>query len=88
MPAAEARRRELKEALARILASCGGSWRRRTRRGPRFDVPVLGLRDATIGEICLAGCSYLGDEPTLDIAYFRAAASAGARGDLDEAERL
>ena len=55
--------------------------------GPRFDVPVLGLRDATIGEICLATRGYLGDEPTLDVAYFRAAVSAGARGDLDEAEQ-
>ena len=55
--------------------------------GPRFDVPVLGLREATIGEICLAARGYLGDEPTLDIAYFKGAAAAGARGDLDEAER-
>jgi hypothetical protein len=55
--------------------------------GPRFDVPVLGLRDATIGEICLAARGYLGDEPTLDVAYFRAAVSAGSRGDLDEAEQ-
>ena len=55
--------------------------------GPRFDVPMLGLHDASIGEICLAALSYLGDEPTLDIAFFRAAVAAGGRGDLDEAAR-
>ena len=50
-------------------------------------MPVLGLREASIGEICLAARSYLGDEPTLDVAYFRAAVAAGGRGDLDEAEQ-
>ncbi len=54
--------------------------------GPRFEVPVLGLREATIGEICLAARRFLGDEPSLDIAYFKSAVAAGSRGDLDEAE--
>jgi hypothetical protein len=54
--------------------------------GPRFDVSVLGLRDATTGEIRLAARGSLKDEPTLDVAFFRAAVSAGTRGDLDEPE--
>lgn len=54
--------------------------------GPRFDVPVLGLGEATIGEICLAARRFLGDEPSLEIAYFKSAVAAGSRGDLDEAE--
>ncbi len=53
--------------------------------GPRFDVPMLGLRDATIGEICLAARSYLGEEPSLDIAYFDSAVAAGSAGNLEEA---
>ena len=53
---------------------------------PRFDVPALGLRGASIGEICLAARSFLGDEPSLDIAYFRTAVAAGARDELEQAE--
>ena len=46
---------------------------------------MLGLRDATIGEVCLAARSYLGEEPSLDIAYFDSAVAAGAAGNLEEA---
>ena len=53
--------------------------------GPTFDVPTLGLANATIGEICLAVRSYLGEEPSLDIAYFNSAVAAGAAGNLEEA---
>ena len=44
--------------------------------GPRFDVPVLGLRDVCAGEVCLAAEAYLGDEPTVNRAFFHAAMQA------------
>ena len=37
---------------------------------PRFGVPLLGLTEATAGEIIVAARAYLGDEPTLNRAYF------------------
>ena len=42
---------------------------------PRFDVPVLGLRDASAGEILLAAESFLEGENTLNRDYFGAAVS-------------
>jgi tetratricopeptide (TPR) repeat protein len=39
--------------------------------GPRFDVPVLGLRDASAAQICLAARAFLDDEPTVNRAFFR-----------------
>src|SRR3954454_9404316 len=53
--------------------------------GPRFDVPVLGLRDACAGDICLAAEAYLGDEPTVNRAFFHAAMEAP---DREEALKL
>src|SRR4051812_18546498 len=44
--------------------------------GPRFDVPVLGLRYVCAAEICLAAHAYLGDEPTVNRAFFHAAMDA------------
>ena len=42
-----------------------------------FAVPQLGLRRASVGEICLAAKAWLGDnEPTLDRAYFHMAMAA------------
>ena len=55
---------------------------------PRFDVPMLGLHEASVGEICLAARAFLGEEPTLDRAYFHAAVEAGERRDLEEAAQL
>jgi len=53
---------------------------------PRFDVPTLGLRRATVGEVSLAARAHLGDEPTVDQAFFQSAVSAGEAGDLAKAE--
>lgn len=53
--------------------------------GPRFDVPVLGLRDASAAEICLAAGAYLDGESTANRVYFDAAVAAGSEGELDEA---
>src|SRR4051794_7805616 len=39
--------------------------------GPRFDVPVLGLREVSAAEVCLAAQAYLDDEPTVNRAFFR-----------------
>jgi tetratricopeptide (TPR) repeat protein len=44
--------------------------------GPRFDVPVLGLRDVGAAEICLAAETYLDGEPTVNRAFFRSAMAA------------
>jgi tetratricopeptide (TPR) repeat protein len=42
--------------------------------GPRFRVPVLGLTDASVGEILLAiGGRFAADEPTADAMHFHAA---------------
>ncbi len=38
--------------------------------GPRFAVPLLGLDEASAAEIILAARAYLGDEPTINRAYF------------------
>ncbi|MDQ3647603.1 MAG: tetratricopeptide repeat protein [Actinomycetota bacterium] len=53
--------------------------------GPRFDVPVLGLRDASAAEVCLAARAYLDGEPTINRVYFHAAVEAGSEDKLDEA---
>lgn len=55
---------------------------------PRFDVPQLGLRDASAGEICLAARAFLGDDPTLNRCYFDQAVAAGDRAAAAEAWRL
>ena len=53
--------------------------------GPRFEVPVLGLRDASAAEICLAAAAYLDGEPTMNRVFFSAAIAAGAEDELDDA---
>lgn len=53
--------------------------------GPRFDVPLVGLSGASVGEIVLATRAFLGDEPTINRVYFNDAA---ATHDLDEALAL
>lgn len=53
--------------------------------GPRFEVPVLGLQDASAAEICLAAGAYLDDEPTINRVYFVEALRAGGEGDLEKA---
>jgi tetratricopeptide (TPR) repeat protein len=45
-------------------------------RDPRFDVPALGLRHASAGEIVMAARSFLGGESTLNRRIFNAAISA------------
>lgn len=55
--------------------------------GPRFKVPVLGLLDASVGEVILAAqARYQGEESTTDVAYFDLAVAAGAEEDRDTAE--
>ena len=39
--------------------------------GPRFSAPTLGLFDVPAGEIVIAAKAHLGDEPTINRAYFR-----------------
>ncbi len=52
--------------------------------GPRFDVPVLGLRNSTAGAIVLAARPFLGGSSTINRVYFnRAMQAEGA-----EAEEL
>ncbi len=51
---------------------------------PRFDVPTLGLRDATAGELVLAARPFLGGRSTVNRLYFNAAMQAEG----NEAERL
>jgi tetratricopeptide (TPR) repeat protein len=41
---------------------------------PRFDVPLLGLEDAVAGEVVVAARAFFGDEPSINRAYFNAAA--------------
>ncbi len=41
--------------------------------GPTFDVPVLGLKDSTAGEIVLAARPFLGGRSTVNRLYFNAA---------------
>jgi len=53
--------------------------------GPRFDVPVLGLRDVSAAEICLAADAYLDGEPTINRVYFNSAVAGGSEGDLEQA---
>lgn len=52
--------------------------------GPRFDVPTLGLRDSTAGEIVLAARHFLGGQSTINRVYFNAAMHAEG----EEAEKL
>ena len=47
---------------------CEAIWDR-----PRFSVPLLGLPAATAGEIVVAARAHLGDEPSVNRAYFNAA---------------
>lgn len=50
--------------------------------GPRFEVPVLGPEDATIGQIILAAQGrFEPGEPTADAMFFQMAISAGHHGD-------
>jgi tetratricopeptide (TPR) repeat protein len=51
----------------------------------RFDVPTLGLSDASLGEIVLAAQSTLSGS-TPDMLFFGLAVAAGSDGRLDEAE--
>lgn len=44
--------------------------------GQRFNVPMLGVNAASAGEIIVAARAYLGDEPTLNRAYFSLATNA------------
>ena len=44
--------------------------------GPRFEVPRLGLVDASAGEIILAVRAQLGDDPTADAMHFHTAIAA------------
>jgi len=52
-----------------------------------FDVPTLGLRAATIGEIILCARSAL-DESTPDIVFFQKAVAAGGDENLERAETM
>lgn len=52
--------------------------------GPRFDVPALGLRDSTAGEIVLAARPFLGGQSTINRVYFNSAMNAEG----EEAEKL
>lgn len=52
--------------------------------GPRFDVPALGLRDSTAGEIVLAARPFLGGRSTINRVYFNLAMQAEG----EEAEEL
>lgn len=56
--------------------------------GPRFNVPLIGMPDASIGEIVLAVQSRFGhDEPTADAMFFHMAINAtDADNDLEKAE--
>ena len=44
--------------------------------GPRFDAPVLGLRDATAGEIVLAARALFGEHSSINRHFFSAAIDA------------
>ncbi len=52
--------------------------------GPRFDVPALGLKDSTAGEIVLAARPFLGGRSTINRVYFNRA----MRAEGEEAEEL
>ncbi len=53
--------------------------------GARFDVPMLGVANATIGEIVIAVQGRFGeDEPTNDALFFHMAIDAGGQGDLEK----
>ena len=41
--------------------------------GPRFAAPLLGLTDASAGEVILAARAHFGDEPSINRVYFDAA---------------
>lgn len=55
---------------------------------PRFDAPLLGLRDACAGAICVAARFRLGDNPTLNRCYFDDAVVTGGAGDESGAAEL
>ncbi len=52
----------------------------------RFDVPTLGLRDATVEQVILTARSVLGGYSTPDVVFFDLAAGAGEEGDDEQAE--
>src|SRR4051812_39260158 len=52
--------------------------------GPRFDVPMLGLRDVPAGEVILGVRAFVGEDSTLNRAYFNTAIE---EGDLEQARR-
>ncbi len=52
-------------------------------RGPRFDVPLLGLTDVTAGEVMVGVRALLGDRPTTNRFYFRAAMAEEGEEALD-----
>jgi hypothetical protein len=45
-------------------------------QAPRFDVPVLGLRSAPIGDVILAARAFFGDRPSMNRILFEAAGNA------------
>lgn len=51
--------------------------------GPRFDVPALGLRDVSAGEIVLAAKPFLDGDDTIDRVYFDAAMGEEGQKALD-----
>jgi tetratricopeptide (TPR) repeat protein len=51
--------------------------------GPRFAAPLLGLDDATAGEIIVCARAHFGDEPSVNRAYFQAAVDLSGREALD-----
>jgi tetratricopeptide (TPR) repeat protein len=53
---------------------------------PRFDVPSLGLRDASVGEIILAARPTLAGFSTPNVVLFDNAVQAGQDDDLEQAE--
>jgi tetratricopeptide (TPR) repeat protein len=57
-------------------------------KGPHFDVPLLGLTDASAGQIVLAARNHFNGRPSLNRFLFNLAALANAEDDLEEALRL
>ena len=51
--------------------------------GPAFDVPMLGMEKATVGEVALAVRATFGDEPTLNRIYFERAAGLEGQAAID-----
>ena len=51
--------------------------------GPRFDVPLLGLTDASAGEVIVATRAHFGGEPSMNRVYFNAAAGESGQDALN-----